>query len=709
MRRSFQYTVILAIFCGSAIAQTATVTTFYQFNGTDGGGPQGPPVEAADGNIYGVTTEGGTNNAGVAYRISLSGDGYTALGSFTTSPQNTIVAARDGNFYGYFQTGVYRVTPQGVVTNLDSQVITQNIIPGVDGNLYFVSSDIYQIVLATGAVNDYIADPGGALSIENIVETSDGSLWSYGNTTDGDSCIIQDGGGGFYCFPSPEYGEEFAAMIVGPDGQLYGTAGDSATVYFFKYNTSTEVLTTLHTFATDEQVPTSYLLASDGNFYGIGNEPILIRMTPSGEYSELGSVPVGGSEVPLVQLSDGSLLGAGGGGDYGGLSKIVLDPPLSPPILLSLGSTSLIQGNNTTLSWSVSGMYGGSAGYCFATSNDPEWSGTKPLSGQITLTPTAVGGYQYALTCGGTTSGLTSLTVTSNGKVNTSTSVQVSPNPVTIGSNAALTATVTPSSGTTMPGGTVTFLSGSTTIGSAALNSSGTATLSANTIGLAPGTYTVTAKYNGSSGFNPSTSATTQITVTSKIVSSVTLTATPAGVVEGNKVTLNATVSPTQGNGVPTGTVKLSTGSQIIAALTLSSGSASVTASTAGITPGSYTVTAAYSGSAGYQPSSTTTTVTVEWPTTTTLSVQPNPVVQGGTLTLVATVARTGNSNEPTGTVQFKVGSNVVGSASVAGGTASLSIPTGAISQGTYGVTAAYSGDADDGASNSALVDVKID
>jgi Bacterial Ig-like domain (group 3) len=160
---------------------------------------------------------------------------------------------------------------------------------------------------------------------------------------------------------------------------------------------------------------------------------------------------------------------------------------------------------------------------------------------------------------------------------------------------------------------------------------------------------------------------------------------------------------------VPTGTVTLTADSQKIAALTLSSGSASVTVSTAGITPGSYTVTAAYSGSAGYQPSSTTTTVTVQWPTTTALSVQPNPVVQGGTLTLVATVARTGNSNEPTGAVQFKVGSNIVGSASVAGGTASLSIPTGTISQGTYGVTAAYSGDADDGASNSALVDVKID
>ena len=91
--------------------------------------------------------------------------------------------------------------------------------------------------------------------------------------------------------------------------------------------------------------------------------------------------------------------------------------------------------------------------------------------------------------------------VNSAGATTTTTLVSGEPyNPV--GHSVTFTATVTASSGT--PTGTVTFFDGSTSLGTETL-SGGTAQLS--TSALPAGTETITAFYNGATGFNTSTSA----------------------------------------------------------------------------------------------------------------------------------------------------------------------------------------------------------
>ncbi|HWJ97244.1 MAG TPA: ice-binding family protein [Acidimicrobiales bacterium] len=89
-------------------------------------------------------------------------------------------------------------------------------------------------------------------------------------------------------------------------------------------------------------------------------------------------------------------------------------------------------------------------------------------------------------------------------------------------------------------------------------------------------------------------------------------------------------------------------------------------------------------------------------PTTTGLTVSPNPVTAGATTELTATV--TGST--PTGTVEFFDGTSSLGSATVVGGTATLSITT--LTPGDHTITAVYSGDGANATSTSAPVVVTV-
>jgi|GEM_PF-817028 uncharacterized repeat protein (TIGR03803 family) len=61
-----------------------TVTTLYNFGSPpDGGIPRGNLCFASDGNLYGVTSLGGSSNKGIMFKTSVTGSGYTDLFSFT--------------------------------------------------------------------------------------------------------------------------------------------------------------------------------------------------------------------------------------------------------------------------------------------------------------------------------------------------------------------------------------------------------------------------------------------------------------------------------------------------------------------------------------------------------------------------------------------------------------------------------------------------
>src|SRR5207245_7692626 len=127
--------------------------------------------------------------------------------------------------------------------------------------------------------------------------------------------------------------------------------------------------------------------------------------------------------------------------------------------------------------------------------------------------------------------------------------------------------------------------------------------------------------------------------------------------------------------GAPTGTWTFRDGATVLATLTLVNGSASLSISTLAV--GSHPLTAAYGGSATFAAStSAVVTQIVNAPaaaaTTTTLTSTPNPSTTGQAVTLNATV--TSAAGVPTGTVTFREGATVLGTATLVNGSASISI-----------------------------------
>ncbi len=94
------------------ISPSGIYTTLYSFVGSpDGAFPEAGLVQGSDGNFYGTTLVGGTdNNFGTVFRISPCGiytNLYTLVGSANegANPFAGLVQGSDGNFYGTTGSG----------------------------------------------------------------------------------------------------------------------------------------------------------------------------------------------------------------------------------------------------------------------------------------------------------------------------------------------------------------------------------------------------------------------------------------------------------------------------------------------------------------------------------------------------------------------------------------------------------------------------
>lgn len=283
----------------------------------------------------------------------------------------------------------------------------------------------------------------------------------------------------------------------------------------------------------------------------------------------------------------------------------------------------------------------------------------------------------------------------------TSTTVLAAPSPGIAGAQETITATVAVTAGATTPTGTVTFTSGATTLGTAPVAPNGTATL--NTTALIPAAYQVVATYGGNENVNGSASAPLPLII-AQATTSTTLVESPTPALVALPVTLTATV---KGNGgVPGGTVNfVANGNTIGAATVNGSGVASIT--TSALAVGSYSVTANYLGDTDDGASmSSPLPLSVSLATTAaTVAAAPSPALVGQPVLFTATV--TGNGGTPTGNVNFVANGNVIGSAALTGGKATLTYS--ALPAGTYTVIANYLGDADDAGSSSASISEAVE
>jgi hypothetical protein len=266
----------------------------------------------------------------------------------------------------------------------------------------------------------------------------------------------------------------------------------------------------------------------------------------------------------------------------------------------------------------------------------------------------------------------------------TTTAVISSANPARGGQPVTFTATVTPAfSGP--PTGAVTFYDGPNVIGTGTLSGNqATFTTSSLTVGAHP----ITASYGGDTSFLSSTSPVLKETITSSPTTT-TLASSPNPSTYGQSVALTATVT-SSGSGTPTGTITFTDGANTLGTSPLSGGQATLTTSMLGAGP--HSITATYSGDSGFNPSTSSALAQTVNQANTALalasSVNPSAYSQSVTFTATITPQFGGVA---TGTVTFKDGATVIGSAAVSSNAASFT--TNALALGSHSVIAFYSGD----------------
>jgi uncharacterized repeat protein (TIGR03803 family) len=330
-------------------------------------------ILGSDGNFYGATEGGGNRvGGGTVYKMTLDGN-LTTLYSFCTTsecPDGSgpygIIQASDGNLYGVTSNGgkftagtLFRVSPTGEfkvlhyfcpLGNCVDAPSPTGLIQGIDGNLY-------------GTTRFDGAHNGGVL----YKMTLDGEyavIYNFCSLSDcldggGPNQIVQDAKGNFF------------GTNYGGGSKGYGTVFEL---------TSKNQYIVLDNFDFLLGAPEGLTLASDGNFYGAsmgasnyGTGGTVFEVTPKGELTFLnifgnscaldtGYYPIGS----IFQSTEGTLYGATGYGNsvgdcnpngigYGtiysvaGLSPLVETAPVAGPA----GQSVVILGNGLTGSSSV--------------------------------------------------------------------------------------------------------------------------------------------------------------------------------------------------------------------------------------------------------------------------------------------------------------------------------------------------------------------
>ena len=291
---------------------TGKLNILTQFtNGDPGGTPVGTLVEGADGFLYGTAEYGGSDNYGTVFRTNLSSSATITLAEITGGvagyyPQSDLIQATDGNFYGTTEQGgtnnlgtFFQVTPAGVYTVIysftggpDGSRPLRGVIQGRDGSFYGVTNQggtygggaIYRIdylnttFLLTVLHDFYPILLDGSNPLSNLVQASDGNFYgtTAGGGANGDGTIYEvTSTGGYnllYSFTDGTDGSSpVGALTQASDGNLYGTTagtnGESGTVFRLNNGLAAPIPRPLFLSQSNAAVGDTILIKGD-NFVG---------------------------------------------------------------------------------------------------------------------------------------------------------------------------------------------------------------------------------------------------------------------------------------------------------------------------------------------------------------------------------------------------------------------------------------------------------
>ena len=337
--------------------------------------------------------------------------------------------------------------------------------------------------------------------------------------------------------------------------------------------------------------------------------------------------------------------------------------------------------------------------------------GTGTVSGGtatfVSTTLSGTASHAFYAVYGGNANYLTSTSTTvttpasgTTGTVATTVSVTASPSMPVSGSTTTLSALIGYTLNNAAPTGTMAFYQDGTLLGTVALSGAGAMFTSTTLSSTAPHEYT--AVYSGDANYAASTSPglyTSASTATNPTTT--TLTILPTQPASGSTTTLTATIGFTN-NGLtyPQGNVTFyqdGTAIGVVAETNVTNDVATFTSTTLSSTT-AHTYYAVYGGNAYFETSTsslvTTSASTATVPTTVSLTISPNPPVNGSTTTATATVASSvSGTNPPSGTVTFYEDSAALASAALSGAGTAVLTSTTLSSKTAHTFYAVYSGD----------------
>jgi uncharacterized repeat protein (TIGR03803 family) len=716
------------------ITSTGTFTRLYSFHGTsDGSGPQGGLMQGADGNLYGMANGGGANSEGSIFKITTSGT-LTRLYSFCAKTSctdgsypgvETLVQGSDGNLYGTTTNGgsaqdgvAFKVSTTGTYTVLYSfcstggAACTDGMYPqsGVwlagDGNFYGTTE------------SDGLNGANAGTFFQLTYAGAESTLYDF--CAQG-SCV--DGA-------QPE-----AAPIQGSDGNLYGTtytggASNAGTIYKMTAtaalpapvqisfspasltlnNSTTLTYNVLNAFS--DTMQNCYAFAR-GGAAGAGT------WTGAQTGALASNIYTGTATLKPTAIGTYTyVLNCGGvESGYGSLTvtaDVTATTVAASPASIAYGNSASVTAtvaNNSATSVSATGtvsftLGSTSLGSCTLS------SGSCSLS--VPSTSLALGANSIKASYPGVTgnylasSGTTSVTVTQDTSV---TSVTANPAGIFATASTSLTATIANSSSSVVPTGTVAFTLGATSLGSCTL-SAASCSLTVQGSALALGANSITASYVGTADITAS-SETASVTVTADTTATA-ISATPTSITYSGSSSLKATVSNSSAPATaPTGTIAFTLGATSLGSCTLSAGTCSLTVQGSALALGANSITGTYTASPSSFLGSTgsaSVTVTADT-TTTTVSATPATVGESASTSLKATVTDSSSGSvTPSGAVNFTGGGTSLGSCTLSAGTCSLTVQASALAQGSNTITASYAGTTDFAASSgTAAVTVTAD
>jgi uncharacterized repeat protein (TIGR03803 family) len=293
-------------------------TNKLDFAGTTNGSlPRGSLMKASDGKLYGMTSNGGQNGFGTIFQYDLSTGLYTKKFDFDgvvhgSFPIGTLMQATDGNLYGLTCQG--GTTDKGVIFQYDINTGACTKLLDFNGVNNGLNPNGNLMQFSDGMLYGLTVGGGGGVGGSN----NNGELFQFDPITHIliKKVVLTGGATGF---------NPFGSLVQAIDGKLYGmTLLGGGSGLIFQYDPSSNayaVKVNLGTPSNPGSQPWGSLIsASDGKLYGmteiggVNNSGVLFQYDPvSNVYTKkidfdginIGSNPKG----TLMQASNGSIYG----------------------------------------------------------------------------------------------------------------------------------------------------------------------------------------------------------------------------------------------------------------------------------------------------------------------------------------------------------------------------------------------------------------